>query len=85
MGGIPCLVDRQAILRFKTVPTNATDLIAFDAQIRQLSASPNISQSLANDVPDSTDKYCNILGQAAFSQADRQYLLDTLNKLWPGY
>jgi hypothetical protein len=85
MGGLPCLVDRQATLRFKTVPTSPADQAAFDAQIRILYASPNISQSIVNDVPDSVQTCCNILGQATFSQADRQKLLDTLNKLWPGY
>jgi hypothetical protein len=85
MGGLPCLVDARATLRFKTVPTAPADQSAFDAQIRILYASPNISQSIVNDVPDDVEQCCDILGQASFSQSDRQKLLDTLNKLWPGY
>jgi hypothetical protein len=84
MGGLPCLVDRKAILRFATVPVAPNDLAAFDSQIRQLYASPNISQAIVNDTDDA-EGVCAILGQAEFSQADRQSLMATLNKLWPGY
>jgi hypothetical protein len=84
MGGLPCLVDRQAILRFKTIPASSSDLASFDAQIRQLYSSPNISQSVVNDTDDAKT-VCDILGQAAFSQADRQKLMSVLDSLWPGY
>jgi hypothetical protein len=84
MGGLPCLVDRQAILRFQSVPTAPADQAAFDSQIRQLYASPNISQAIVNDT-DQAMAVCKILAQATFSQADRVKLLNTLNLLWPGY
>lgn len=78
------MVDRKAILRFATVPVAPGDLASFDAQIRQLYASPNISQAIVNDTEDA-EEVCEILGQDHFSQADRQALMATLNKLWPGY
>ena len=84
MGGLPCLVGRQAILRFKNVPNSPADHAAFDAQIRQVYALPEVSQSIVNDTDDA-ETCCSILGQAVFSQADRVKLLGTLDKLWPGY
>ena len=85
MGGIPCVVDRQAILRFQDVPTAPVQQAAFDDQIRQLYAHPHISQAISDDVPAEAGKVCDTLGKASFTQDDRKYLMATLNKLWPGY
>jgi hypothetical protein len=84
VGGLPCLVGRNAILRFKTVPTSPVDTAAFDAQIRQVYALPDISQSIVNDT-DQAKVCCDILAQQTFSQADRQKLMSALALLWPEY
>ena len=84
MGGLPCLVGRQAILRFKTVPTSVDSLASFDSQIRQVYALPDVSQSIVNDT-DQAKTCCDILGQEKFSNSDRQKLLAALNQLWGEY
>lgn len=84
MGGLPCLVGRNAILRFKTVPASVDELPAFDAQIRQVFALPDITQSLVNDTNEAK-AVCDLLEKDAFSNQDRQKLMDALDLLWPGY
>lgn len=84
MGGLPCLVGRNALLRFKTVPTSPTEIVAFDAQIRQVYALPDISQAIVNDT-DQAKTCCDILSQARFSESDREKLMNALDMLWPEY
>lgn len=84
MGGIPCLVDRQAILRFQTVPTTPPEQAQFDEQIRRLYVA--VAQSIADDAPAQAQEVCGILAQPEFSQANRQRLLDVIESLYnPSY
>lgn len=84
MGGLPCLVGRNAVLRFQSIPTNPSQLPEFDAQLRQLFALQEISQSVVNDTSQAK-ACCDILAKSAFTQADRTTLYDVVESLYEGY
>jgi hypothetical protein len=68
MGGLPCLVDARATLRFTAVPTEPTQLAAFDAQVRELYGHPGINQSVVNDVEEKIPSLVTRIELMAFMQ-----------------
>ena len=83
MGGIPCLIQRNAVLQYQTVPTNPADQAKFDAQMRQLCV--DVAQDIANDVPDKATAVCAILAKPEFNMADRAALLSVIEALYTPY
>jgi hypothetical protein len=83
VGGIPCLVDRNAILRFQSVPTDPAQQAEFDAQMRQLYVV--VAQDIADEAAMEAKAVCDILAKAAFTQEDRQKLLTVIESLYEGY
>jgi hypothetical protein len=80
MGGAPCIIIIHALVRFKAIPTDPTQLPAFDAQMRQCLATDTIAQSVANDNDsDTTTKVWNILEKDQFNDADRVALWNVLS------
>jgi hypothetical protein len=83
MGGLVCMVHRQAMLEFQTIPTNPQDLKKFDAQIRRLY--DWVAQDLVNDVPEQVKTVCDILAKPDFDMADRTLLLNVIESLYTPY
>ena len=82
MGGLICWLRRSAILQFEAVPTQADEVKKFDAQVRTLYAAPGIAESLVSDEPDKMTLLCDTMAKTSWTQADRQFLLDTIEKLY---
>lgn len=76
MGGLVCNVHRNAVLRFDSVPTEPSDKIVFDKQIRELFALQSIAEAIveAGKAP----VVCEILAKDHFTQADRHTLYDAV-------
>lgn len=74
IGGLVCKVHRNAALRFDAVPTEPSDKIVFDKQMRELFT----LDSIATGVVDAghAEEVCTILAKEHFSQADRHTLFD---------
>lgn len=85
MGGLVCMVHRQAVLEFQQMPTDASQLPEFDAQIRALYNVESIASSLVNDAPDKVKAVCETLAKPSFTQADRELLYGALESLYEGY
>ncbi len=85
MGGAACTVERFAILKFQAIPTSPADLAQFDTQMRQLYASPTISQSVVNDATDKIESVCGLLAKPTWTLADRTALLAVIESLYPSY
>jgi hypothetical protein len=77
MGGAACSIIIHALVRFNAVPTDPTQLPAFDEQMRKCLANDTIAQSVVNDT-DKADQVCDILEKPAFTQADRTFLWNIL-------
>lgn len=82
MGGILCWVRRSAILQFEKVPSNPVRLPEFDAQMRQLLAAPGVTESLLSDKSGSMQQLCTVLAKSAWTDADRDWLLDLVESLY---
>ena len=82
MGGLVCWARRSAILQFEIEPTNTNEIPRFDAQMRQLYAAPGIAESLVSDLPDKMKLLCDTLAKTIWTQQDRQFLLNTIEKLY---
>ena len=82
MGGLVCWLRRSAILQFETVPVQEDEVKAFDAQMRKLYAAPGIAESLVSDLPDKITLLCDTMAKTSWTQVDRQFLLDTIEKLY---
>lgn len=85
MGGLVCMVHRQAALTFQAVPTNPAELPAFDNQIRALYNVDEVAQSLVNDAPDQVKAVCDTLAKGAFTQEDRELLYKVIESLYEQY
>lgn len=74
MGGLVCKIHRNAVLRFESVPTEPSDKMVFDKQMRELFT----LQSIAEGVADAghAPEVCTILEKSHFTQADRHTLFD---------
>jgi hypothetical protein len=81
MGGIPCLIQRNAILKYQTVPTDASNQAVFDDQMRRLYVA--VAQDIADDAPSQAQSVCTILAKTAFTQDDRTTLLTVIESLYP--
>jgi len=69
-------------VQYDVVPHNPDDVKKFDAQIRQLYAAPGIAESLVSDLPDKMTLLCDTMAKTSWTQIDRQFLLDTIEKLY---
>lgn len=81
MGGIPCIIQRNAILKFKAVPTDPVEQTQFDEQMRRLYAT--VATSVADDAPYQAQAMCTILAKPTFTQEDRAALLSVIESLYP--
>ena len=84
MGGIVCNVRRNAILQFQTIPTNPAEIMKFDSQMRSLYAAPDIAETIADETTKGM-QVCAILAKSTWTEADRDFLLDTIESLYQGY
>lgn len=86
MGGVVCQILVKARLQFTTVPTNPSQLAAFDMQMRDIHFNDEYAQSVVNDTDDA-DAVCAILAKpnSSWTQADRQKLLDVVNEVCGEY
>lgn len=82
MGGLLCWARRSAILLYDSVPTDPKEYPKFDAQMRALIAAPDMAESLVSDTPGAMKELCAVLGKRAWTQEDRQFLLDTIESLY---
>lgn len=73
MGGLVCMVHRNAKIQFKAVPTNQHDLREFDAQVREFYNGDYIAVQLVDD--ELAPEVCMILGKEEFTHQDRARLL----------
>lgn len=85
MGGLVCMIHRQAVLEFQSVPTNPSELPEFDAQIRALYNVESIADSLVNDAPDQVKAVCDTLAKPSFTAADRTLLYTVAESLYKPY
>jgi len=82
MGGLLCWARRSAILQFDIVPIHPEEAKKFDAQMRVLYAAPGITESLLSDESEKMAQICETLSKATWTQIDRQFLLDTVERLY---
>lgn len=82
MGGYVCMVHRNAVLKFTSVPTQPVQQAQFDEQIRHLYTL--IAQDVVNDT-DQVETVCNILIKPSFTMEDRTKLLDVVESLYEPY
>jgi hypothetical protein len=81
MGGIACQIERNAVLQFDSIPTDAKKLAQFDAQLRTCFTLPHIVDGIAaaGTGPD----VCAILWKFnGWTLGDRTKLFDYLEALW---
>jgi hypothetical protein len=71
---------------FTAVPTDASDIILFDQQIREVHSNTEYSQSVVNET-DNAAAIVKILSvpSSKWTTANRQLLLDTVNQVCGGY
>ena len=90
MGGLACLVPRNAIMAGTTLPEqpeNASDpqyvtsCIAFDAKLRQVFAQSDIVAGIVD--ADLALTVCPILAKSPWTAEERETLWNALNTLWP--
>jgi hypothetical protein len=81
MGGVACQIERNAVLEFASVPTDAAKLPAFDAQLRKAFTLSEIA--VAIEAAGTGPQVCAILWKFnGWTLADRTQLLDYLEALW---
>ena len=80
MGGAPCIIIIHALVRYQSVPTDPTQLQAFDAQMRDCLSRDTIAQAVVNDNTSQTvTQVWDILEKQQFSAADRLALWNVLS------
>ncbi len=80
MGGLACVIHRNATLKFQAVPTNPVEAAQFDSQMRALLA--DISQDIVNEASDKVKMVCDTLAKTTWTMADRAALLDVVEGLY---
>lgn len=78
MGGIPCRLIINAIVRAKAVPTHPADHPEFEAQLRKCYANPEIARAVTDEADGRWMSICTTLAKSSpLSVAD-------LTVLWNG-
>lgn len=79
MGGIVCHIHRNAILRYKTIPTGRHELKEFDAQLRQLFAQQSIAEAI--EAAGTYMRVCDLLEKEEWTLAERTELYAAVEAL----
>ena len=91
MGGLACWARFSALVPFSSVPTDPTQLAAFDKGMRQFWAASDVPESLERalalkSVPPALNptmqQLCNTLVKQTWTPADRQFLFETAEDLY---
>jgi hypothetical protein len=86
MGGLVCIHIVRSTLSFTSVPTEASEIILFDNQVRKIHYNTEYAQSVINETP-----YGKELGEllgipsSKWTHANRQMFLDAVNIVCGGY
>jgi len=77
MGGAPCLIIIQALVRYKTVPKSDKDRKEMEAQLRSCYANPTIADAAGEDEIKAM-QICETLEKTHLSPEDLQFLRNAL-------
>lgn len=80
MGGIACQIERNAMLRYSSIPTDSKDLKEFDRQLRACFTLGEIATAV--EAAGTGPQVCNLLWKPAWTTADRTELYGYLEALW---
>ena len=82
MGGIPCIIPRNALLPYDGVPQNVAKLDDFDTALRSAYAHPVIAQAVIDETTGEQHmEICGILKKRHWNAVEREKLWEFVEDL----